>query len=315
MEIKKICILGGGGFVGRRLVSKLAAQGHHVIVPARRRIRVMDLTVLPSVEVVEMDIHEPHALEHLFQGMDAVINLIGILHGSHKDFIRNHVKLPHRAMDACRTAKVSRYLHMSALGADVNSKSFYQHSKGEGERLVLEPGRDHDLDVTVFRPSVIFGPGDNFLNMFAQLVELAPIVPLASAGSRFQPVYVEDVARAFFQSLDDTATFGQAYNLCGPGVYTLEQLVRAVADTIGLRRSIIPLGNTASYWFARAMELKPGKKIMTRDNFYATQVDNVCPEGFPERFGTPTALETVIGYLREESPRRAYTAFRANAHR
>lgn len=315
MEMKKICILGGGGFVGRRLASKLASQGHRVTVPTRRRIRAKDLTVLPTVDVVETDIHAPHELERLFQGMDAVINLVGILHGSHKDFIRNHVKLPHRAMEACRTAKVSRFMHMSALGADVNSKSFYQHSKGEGERLVLEPGRGHDLDVTVFRPSVIFGPGDSFLNMFAQLLQLAPVVPLAGAESRFQPVYVEDIARAFALSLDDTTTFGQAYNLCGPSVYTLEQLTQMVANCLGLRRRIVPLGATASYWFARAMELKPGNKIMTRDNYYAMQTDNVCPDGFPERFSTPTALETVIGYLREDDPRRAYTAFRTNAHR
>ena len=315
MNTKKICILGGGGFVGHHLASRLAAQGHRIVVPTRRRARVKDLTVLPTVDVVETDIHDLHALERLFKGMDAVINLVGILHGSHKDFIRNHVKLPHKAMEACHSAGVSRLLHMSALGADVNSKSFYQHSKGEGERLVLEPSRVHDLDVTVLRPSVIFGPGDSFLTMFASLLRLAPVVPLAGAASRFQPVYVEDVARAFALSLDDPATFGQAYNLCGPHVYTLAQLVQNVAATLGLTRTIIPLGSTASYWFARAMELKPGTKIMTRDNYYAMQTDNVCPDGFPDRFGAPTALEAVIGYLREEDPRRAYMAHRTSAHR
>jgi NADH dehydrogenase len=315
MAKKNICILGGGGFVGRRLVSQLAAQGHQIVVPTRRRERVKDLIVLPTVNLVEADIHAPHELTQLFQGMDAVINLVGILHGSQHDFVRNHVKLPHKVMEACRAAGVRRLLHMSALGADTASKSFYQHSKGEGERLVLEPGREHDLDVTVFRPSVIFGPGDNFLNMFAQMLHLAPVVPLAGAGSRFQPVYVEDVARAFALSLDDPATFGQAYNLCGPKVYTLQELVEAVANALGLKRSILPLGSAASYWLARFMELKPGAKIMTRDNYYAMQVDNVCPDGFPARFGSATALETVIGYLREDGARRAYCTFRANAHR
>jgi NADH dehydrogenase len=313
--MKKICILGGGGFVGHHLASQLAAQGHRVLVPTRRRNRIKDLTVLPTVDLVEADIHEQHELEHLFQGADAVINLVGILHGGQKDFVRNHVKLPHKAMEACRSAGVGRFLHMSALGADTASRSFYQHSKGEGERLVLEPGRGHDLDVTVFRPSVIFGPGDSFLTMFAQMLQVAPVVPLAGAASRFQPVYVEDVARAFVMSLADPATFGQAYNLCGPKVYTLQQLVEAVAATLGLRRTVIPLGSTASYWLARALELKPGAKIMTRDNYYAMQVDNVCPDGFPARFGAATALESVIGYLQEAAPRRAYDAFRANAHR
>jgi NADH dehydrogenase len=315
MAMKKICILGGGGFVGRHLASQLAAQGHNIVIPSRRRNTIKDLCILPSVEVVEADIHETHELEKLFAGMDAVINLVGILHGSQKDFVRNHVKLPHKAMEACRSTGVRRFLHTSALGADVTSRSFYQHSKGEGERLVLEPSRGHDLDVTVFRPSVIFGPGDNFLNLFAGMLRIAPIVPLAGARARFQPVHVDDVARAFALSLDDPATFGQAYNLCGPMAYSLQQLLELVGRELGRTPRIIPLGPTASYWFARMMELKPGAKLMTRDNYYAMQVDNVCPEGFPTRFGKPIRLENVIGYLREAAPRRAYDDFRARARR
>jgi len=315
MNPQKICILGGSGFVGRHIASRLAAQGHRIVVPTRRRIQARELTVLPTVDLVETDIHAPHALEKLFEGTDAVINLIGILHGSPKAFIQNHVKLPHRVMLACHHAGVPRLLHMSALGADVNSKSFYQHSKGEGERLVLEPGREHDLAVTVFRPSVIFGPGDSFLNLFAELIRLAPVVPLAGGYARFQPVFVDDVAHAFVESLNDPTTFGQAYNLCGPKVYTLAELVELVAARLGLVRTVIPLGNTVSYWMARMMELKPGRKVMTRDNFYAMQVDNVCPAGFPARFGTPTALETVIDYLVEASPRQAYAQFRQRAQR
>lgn len=315
MEKKNICILGGGGFVGQNLVSLLASQGHHVVVPTRRRIALRGLTVLPTVDVVEVDIHDEHALTQLFKGMDAVINLVGILHGSHKAFVKNHVKLPHKAMEACKHAGVSRYLHMGALGADTTSKSFYQHSKGEGEKLVLEPTRRHELDVTLFRPSVIFGLGDSFLGLFAKLLAMAPVVPLAGASARFQPVFVGDVVRAFADSLFDPETYGQAYNLCGPKVYTLQELVEMTAATLGLKRRVIPLCPNLSYWMARIMELKPGVKIMTRDNYYAMQVDNVCPDGFPERFGKPVALETVIGYLREDDPRRAYMQFRTEAHR
>jgi NADH dehydrogenase len=273
------------------------------------------LLVLPGVELIETDIHDNHALGRLVDGCDAVINLVGILHGSHKDFIHNHVKLTHKIMEACRHHGIHRYLHMSALGADTTSKSFYQHSKGEAEKLVLEPSREHELEVTLFRPSVIFGPGDSFLNLFAQLLKLAPVVPLAGAEARFQPVFVADVARAFADSLEDPATFGQAYNLCGPKVYTLQQLVEKVAAQLGLKRTIIPLGKDLSYLFARLMEFKPGRKLMTRDNYYAMQVDNVCPDGFPSQFGTPTALETVIGYLSEEDFRAPYDGFRAQARR
>lgn len=312
---KNICVLGGGGFVGHHLVSRLAAQGWRVTVPTRRRQRINDLLVLPTVEVVEANIHDPAALEQLFDGQDAVINLVGILHGSHKDFVRAHVKLPHKVMDACRATGVRRLLHMSALGADTASKSFYQHSKGEGEKLVLEPGRGHDLDVTVFRPSVIFGPGDSFLNMFAGLLKLAPVVPLANAGARFQPVHVADVAHAYAEAIDDTDTHGQVYNLCGPRVYRLEELVRLVAEALGLQRTILPLDAGLSYWFARIMELKPGRKIMTRDNHYAMQTDNVCPEGFPARFGDPAHLEASLDYLRGNGNRGHYNEFREAAGR
>jgi NADH dehydrogenase len=201
---------------------------------------------------------------------------------------------------------------MSALGADSNSRSAYQRSKAEGEALVLKAA---DLDVTVFRPSVIFGPGDSFLTMFAQLLKLAPVVPLAGASARFQPVFVGDVARAFADALDKPESFRLAYNLCGPKVYTLAELVRLTARALGMTRFVLPLGNTASYWFARMMELKPGDKIMTRDNHYAMLTDNVCPAGFPALFGQPTALESVIGYLREAHPRRHYHGFRSQAGR
>jgi NADH dehydrogenase len=315
MHNKNICVLGGGGFVGHHLVSQLVAQGWQVTVPTRQRQRINDLLVLPTVEVVETDIHDPAALARLFDGQDVVVNLVGILHGSDKGFIRTHVKLPHKVMDACRAAGVRRLLHMSALGADTGSKSVYQHSKGEGERLVLEPGRGHDLYVTVFRPSVIFGPGDSFLNLFAGLLKLAPVVPLANAKARFQPVHVTDVAHAYVAAIHDPDTFGQAYNLCGPKVYSLEELVRLVADTLGLKRTILPLDAGLSYWFARMMELKPGRKLMTRDNHYAMQTDNVCPDGFPARFGQPRPLEASLDYLRGNGNRGHYNQFRGAAGR
>ncbi len=324
MTIQNICILGGGGFVGHHLVALLAERGYKIRVPARRREAVKDLIVLPTVEVVETDIHDPASLEKLFNGMDAVINLVGLLHESNTgkndnpqarrgSFQHAHVELPRKVVQACKASSVARLLHMSALGAEANSRSAYQRSKAAGEALVMQSA--DDLAVTVFRPSVIFGPGDSFLTLFADLLQLAPVVPLAGAGARFQPVYVGDVARAFADALDLPASHGQAYNLCGPNIYTLAELVRLTADSLGLCRLIVPLGETRSYLFARLMELKPGKKIMTRDNHYAMLTDNVCPDGFPALFGHPTALESVIGYLKEAGPRRGYTRFRTQAGR
>jgi len=322
MTIQNICILGGGGFVGHHLAALLAARGLQVRVPARRRDAVKDLAVLPTVEVVETDIHDPASLRNLFSGMDAVINLVGLLHESNAgkgdgpqtrrgSFQHAHVELPRKVVQACVDTGVHRLLHMSALGADVNSRSAYQRSKAAGEALVMQAG----LDVTVFRPSVIFGPGDSFLALFADLLKLAPVIPLAGANARFQPVFVGDVARAFSAALDRPETCGQRYNLCGPQIYSLAELVRLTAASLGLHRVIVPLGETASYMFAGLMELKPGKKIMTRDNHYAMLTDNVCPDAFPALFGKPTALESVIGYLREAGPRRSYRAYRAHAGR
>lgn len=324
MTLNNVCILGGGGFVGHHLVALLAARGIKVRVPARRREAVKDLSVLPTVEIVETDIHDPASLNALFDGMDAVINLVGLLHESDSgrgdgqqarrgSFQHAHVELPRKVVAACKAAGVPRLLHMSALGADVDSRSAYQRSKGAGEALVMQAAGD--LAVTVFRPSVIFGPGDSFLTMFADLLKLAPVVPLAGGDARFQPVFVGDVARAFADALDLSGSHGQRYNLCGPKVYTLAGLVRLTAATLGLCRLVVPLGQTPSYWFAFLMELKPGAKLMTRDNHYAMLTDNVCPDGFPPLFGKATALESVIGYLKETDPRRNYTAYRAHAGR
>ncbi len=345
MKIERICILGGSGFVGSHLVSQLAARGLQVRVLSRRREAAKDLILLPTVEVIEADVHDQQELIRHFRGMDAVINLVGILHenkvgrvdlpGARRgDFQKTHIELPRKVVHACGEAGVHRLLHMSALGANPNSRSAYQRSKGIGEALVREAAMQHiehenwylngpkfihgyGLDVTIFRPSVIFGRGDSFLSMFARLLKVFPMLPLASAGARFAPVHVDDVARAYADSLDNPATYGQTYDLCGPKVYTLQELVRYVGEVIGKPRRIFPLGDLLSYLQAWAMEFKPGNKLMTRDNFFAMCVDNVCSGGWPSVFDfQPAALEAIApGYLRADTPRARYEGYRENARR
>ena len=345
MSTQRIGILGGSGFVGTQLVSLLAARGHYVRVLSRRREAARDLLLLPTVEVVDADVHDPQTLLRQFRGLDAVINLVGILHEGKRsrvdrpaarrgDFQHVHVELPRKVVHAMGEAGVRRLLHMSALGANPNSRSAYQRSKGIGEALVREAGRRHvehekwyldgpkfvhgyGLDVTVFRPSVIFGRGDSFLSMFAGLLKLSPVVPLASARARFAPVHVEDVARAFADSLDHPATVGAAYDLCGPHAYTLLELVRYVGELTGHRRTVVALGDALSYLQAWALELKPGRTLMTRDNFFAMTVDNVCTGGWPTVFDfQPTALEAIAPeYLSAKTPRARYERFREQAHR
>jgi len=322
--IETVCVIGGGGFVGRHLVALLAKRGYQVLIPTRRREPIKDLAVLPGVQVVEANVHDPVALKQLLHGCDAVINLVGLLHETaagpmdtphleRGNFQYAHIELPTKIIQACFAAGVTRLLHMSALGADPVSHSAYQRSKAAGEQTVRD-ARKH-LNVTVFRPSVIFGPGDSFLSLFAKLMRFSPVIPLAGANARFQPVYVGDVARAFVEALEKPETISQTYSLCGPKAYSLEELVKLTAQELGMHRWIIPLGQTGSYWFARMMELKPGKKLMTRDNYYAMRTDNVCPSGYASHCHCSTSLESVIGYLREHGPRRAYQQHRAQAGR
>lgn len=291
MEIKKVCVLGGSGFVGRHVVSRLCGRGYEVLVPYRNINRAKHLAVLPTVSLVEADVHDPDVLKGLFQGVDAVINLVGILHeGKRGAFQRAHVELPRNVVEACRAAGVKRLLHMSALGGDPGGLSRYQRSKGEGEALV-RAAHGEDLAVTVFRPSVIFGPEDSFLNLFARLLHWAPIFPLGSPNAKFQPVYVGDVAHAYVASLNNPATFGQRYELCGPTVYTLQELVEFVARVKGLKRTVIPLSDEMSSLQAMLLGLMP-VKMLTHDNYLTLKTDAVCGCPFPEVFGIqPAALE------------------------
>ncbi|HEY6822281.1 MAG TPA: complex I NDUFA9 subunit family protein, partial [Burkholderiales bacterium] len=210
--MKNILVLGGSGFVGRHVVAQLVREMASVTVPSRRRERAKHLIVFPTVEVVEADVFEPAVLDRLVRGKDAVINLVGILHG---DFRRAHVELPAAVVAACRSAGVSRLLHMSALGAAADAPSEYLRSKAAGEEVVLGA---RELDVTVFRPSVIFGPEDRFLNSFVCLARFTPLLAVPCPQAEFQPVYVGDVARAMAAALDDPRASGQTYQLCGPRV-------------------------------------------------------------------------------------------------
>jgi uncharacterized protein YbjT (DUF2867 family) len=292
MKISSVCVLGGSGFVGSHLVHQLSAWGIMVIVPTRHRETAKHLLPLPGTNVVEADILDQTELAHLIKNQDAVVNLVGILHERLAgDFNHIHAELPQKLVAACRQAGVVRLLHMSALGADSASPSAYQRSKADGEKHVRDA---KDIRTTIFQPSVIFGRKDSFLNLFARILKIMPVLPLADAGARFQPIWVEDVARAFTLALDNSKTYGQLYPLCGPKAYTLREMVEFVASHMELRRRILPLGKRLSWLQAMLMEFKPGNKLMTRDNHYAMQRDNVCSGPFPEVFGfTPSALETV----------------------
>jgi uncharacterized protein YbjT (DUF2867 family) len=311
MKARHICIIGGSGFVGRHLAARLIKTGYQVRVLTRRREAHRELLVLPGLQLVECNVFDSQALLEQLSGMDAVINLVGILNERRRgDFQRAHVSLSKNIVEACRSAGVSRLLHMSALKADAeNGPSRYLRSKGEAETAVLAAT---NLQVTVFRPSVIFGDDDQFLNRFAHLLALAPgIFPLACADARFAPVYVEDVTEAFVRALDNADTYGQAYDLCGPKPYSLRQLVDYVADLSDHHRLIINLGDRLSWWQGLIMEHLPGKPF-SRDNFLSTRVNSLCKSQFPAVFDIqPTPIEAVVPrYLGRQDANGRFNALR-----
>jgi NADH dehydrogenase len=323
MKFDRLLVVGGSGFVGRHLVAALAARGARVTVPSRRRERAKHLLPLPTVEVVEADVGAPGVLARLAAGCDAAVNLVGVLQSRRgrpdergpndygPGFAQAHVELPQALVAACRSAGVKRLLHMSSLGAAADAPSEYLRSKGIGQQAVLAAD---DLQVTVFRPSVIFGPEDGFLNLFARIARFAPVIALGCPDARFQPVYVGDVVRAMLTALEAREAIGQRYDLCGPRVYTLREIVAYACAVTGRRRLVIGLPDWLSYLQARLLEWTPGP-IMSRDNYYSMQVPSVCDCAFP--FGiAPQSLEALAPtWLAPSGPRERLPQLRHRARR
>jgi NADH dehydrogenase len=278
-------------------VNRFAERGFNVKVLSRNPARHRDLLVLPTVELVKADVHDPAILRREFASADGVINLVGILNESGRSgrgFEHVHTALAAKVLDACRSTHVTRLLHMSALNADAErGPSHYLRTKGKAENLVRAQ-MGEELRATIFRPAVIFGPGDSFINRFAKLIKLTPgVFPLACAGARFAPVYVSDVADAFMQSYAEHDTFGQSYELCGPRVYTLREIVEYIARLLQRRCVVISLPDWAARLQANVLEFAPGKPF-SHDNYQSLQIDSVCSQNGCSAFGIePTALETV----------------------
>jgi len=278
--VKKILILGGSGFVGRHVCSRLSLQHHHVTVPTRR-LPARHIQMMPGVSVVQANVHDPKQLQALVHGHDVVINLVAILHGTEEEFTHAHVTLPTNLARACHAENVTRLIHVSALGADVHGPSMYQRSKARGELALLSAAQKAPLGLTLIRPSVIFGKDDQFINLFAKLQKVFPVMPLAGASTRFQPVWVHDVAQAIVHCVNTPNTEGQVFELCGPDVLTLAELVQLAGRWVGKPRPILPLPYAIGWLQALLMEWAPGKPLMSRDNLDSMKVHNIASGHVP----------------------------------
>lgn len=315
--MKKVLVLGGTGFVGAHVCEKLVRQGWHITLPSRRRGNARRLLHLPALTVLELDVHDEAALATAVTGQDAVVNLVAILHGTQAAFEKVHVALPKKLAHVCAVAGVKQLVHISALGANAqqpeSAPSRYLRSKGEGEAVLMQgaagAGADSHartgFDLTILRPSVIFGAADRFLNLFATLQKVFPFMPLACAHARFQPVWVEDVALAVVRSLERGGVAALAHaprllELCGPEVFTLQELVQLAGKLSGIQegrgRPVIPLPRWLGRLQAMLMELAPGGPLMSRDNLDSMQVDNVASGKLPglQSLGiAPSALRPI----------------------
>ncbi len=319
MSAQRVLVLGGSGFVGRQVCEQLARLGCYITVPTRRAVNAARVQSLPGLTVIEANVHQEADLARLMPGHDAVVNLVAVLHGSEERFESVHVDLPGKIASAMKKAGVQRLVQISALGADPQGPSMYQRSKARGETVLHNAG----LQLTVLRPSVIFGAEDKFLNLFADLQAVAPFMPLAGSGTRFAPVWVGDVARAVVVCLQKPDTVGQTYELCGPDVMTLGELVQRAGQWAGVNegrgRPVIGLPMWVGWLQAAAMELAPGEPLMSRDNLASMKVDNIATgqlSGLPALgISASSAAGVAPGYLGHRGPRSKLNRWRAGAGR
>lgn len=297
-----IVLVGASGFVGQALVRAFSAAGHRCDVLTRQAARRRALRLIPGVRLIETDVYDPVRLRERLAGADAVVSMAGILNEpltGREGFRRVHVELVQGIVEAGKAAGVGRLLHVSAINSG-EGRSRYLLTKGEAETLLLDSG----LDVSIYRPSVIFGPGDSFFNRFASLLRLAPVLPLACPEARLQPVFVGDVAQAMCRTLTSHGAQGPVLELAGPKVYSLHQLVQWTAKTLGRRRWVPGLPDALSRLQGRVMDLVPGRPFST-DNYRSLQLDNVTEyNALPELGVEPASVEAVVPTYLGMSPRQ-----------
>ncbi|MFC3551308.1 complex I NDUFA9 subunit family protein [Lysobacter cavernae] len=295
MARRHVVILGGTGFVGRHLVARLLQGGDRITVLSRGVDSGKRAQLPREASLIEGDVGSVDFLRAVLDDADAVVNLVGILNERGDDgagFEQVFVGITQALITAMRDMNVRRLLQMSALNAG-HGDSHYLQARGRAEQHV----RGSKLDWTLLRPSVIAGPGDGLFCRFDALLRYAPVLPIGRAGAKFQPVWVGDVAEAYVRALDDPRSIGESYDLVGPDVMTLAQIVQLSARARGRHRAVIPLPDALGKLQAGIGEFLPGKPI-SRDNWRSLQLDSISFNDGLRRLGiTPTAVEPKIAEI------------------
>lgn len=313
-------MLGGTGFVGERISSALVRRGYRVRIPTRNRERHRRLLVLPGVELVNADVHDIQTLQRLVRDCDAVINLVGILHERPRNgsgFHKAHVELVEKTLEACLDRGVERFIQMSALKANAgHGPSHYLRSKGAAERVIKNLAGE-GVKYTIFQPSAIFGPSDSFTNLFAGLIRLFPVFPLVKPDARLAPVFVADVAEAVCRAIDDTATAGSSYQLCGPEIFSLREIVAEIAKALGKKRVIIGLPDSLARVQAWLMDYVVPGRVLSVDSFKSLAVASVCTENGLAALGIQaTSMRVMLPtYLGSRDHQRLLSNYRQQASR
>ena len=293
-KANKISVLGGNGFIGTNLISTLVSQNYHVTVLVRKRENAKHLWPLPLTDIVEYENTVP-SISRLIAESKTVVNLVGVLQSKVGnpwgiEFENAHVKLTSNLVESSKLSDCKKIIHISALGTSKDAPSMYLRSKAEGERIL----QDSDLNTTILRPSVVFGPGDKFLSMFAKMHKFLPFIPLASYKSLFQPIYVGDLIRIIQFCIENPSKNHRTYDCVGPEVFSLGELVNIAGIITKKQKPVIPLPNILARIQAFMMEKIPGPTILSRDNLDSASIPNIAQnpkEIFP--LSNPTDIKSV----------------------
>ncbi len=311
-KIGKIVILGGSGFIGAQLATKLSSSSEKIIIPTRNIESNPGLKMIPNLDITQSDVTDDRTLNFLLKDTDLVINTIGILNEFDEDnsFDKIHYQLTKKISYALKQNKVKRYLHISSLNADSKSMGNYLKSKGKAEDYLLSETRLF-CNVTIFRPSIVFGEADSFFNKFSTLLKIFPVFPLACPGAKFMPIYVEDLTDYMINTINDIETYNKKIDATGPHEYTFRELIDHTLSALKIKRIILPLNNFLSKIQARVFQNLPGK-LFTMDNYQSLQIDSCSDKGFK---GSSSLEDIIPKYLNIKTKQKRFRNLRKKSGR